>query len=198
MKTASSTKPLSARERLLDAAYDLFSTKGIGQVGVDMIVSQSGCAKSSLYNNFESKEALALTFLDRREERWTRAWLESEIRHRATDPEARLLAIFDIFDGWFQRPDFEGCAFINVLLESSIGSPVREAASNHLAKIRDILRGFAEDAKLVDPDAFAQIWHMLMKGSIVSAGEGNKEAARQAQRAGRLVLDAWPRDIHSS
>ena len=40
---------------------------------------------------------------------------------RSPEPERRLLAIFDVFDGWFHGPDFEGCSFINVLLESPNG-----------------------------------------------------------------------------
>jgi hypothetical protein len=32
---------------------------------------------------------------------------------------------------------------------------------------------------------------MLMKGSIVSACEGNRNAAREAKRAARLVLEGW-------
>jgi hypothetical protein len=119
--------------------------------------------------------------------------LESEIRRRATDPEARLLAIFDVFDGWFHKKSFEGCSFINVLLESKADSPVRRAASIHLAKIRAIVRGLAEEAKLQEPEKFAQAWHMLMKGSIVSAGEGNRNAARDAKCAAQLILDGWQR-----
>ena len=33
---------------------------------------------------------------------------------------------------------------------------------------------------------------MLMKGSIIAACEGNRNAARDAKRAARLVLDGWP------
>jgi hypothetical protein len=33
----------------------------------------------------------------------------------------------------------------------------------------------------------------LMKGSIVSAGEGNRNAAREAKCAARLILDGWKR-----
>jgi hypothetical protein len=62
-----------------------------------------------------------------------------------------------------------------------------------LAKIRAIVRSLARDAKLRDPERFAQAWHMLMKGSIVSACEGNRSAARDAKRAARLVLDGWKR-----
>jgi AcrR family transcriptional regulator len=181
------------RERLINAAYDLFSRDGISQVGIDTILAKSGCAKASLYGNFKTKVDLAIAFLDRREAVWTRGWLECEIKRRARTPEGRLLAIFDVFDGWFHKKSFEGCSFINVLLESKAGSPVRHAAAIHLAKIRAIVRAMAEEAGLQEPEKFAQAWHMLMKGSIVSAGEGNRDAARQAKIAARLVLDGWKR-----
>ena len=181
------------RERLLGAAYDLFSANGVAQVGIDTILAEAGCAKASLYSHFDSKVDLAIAFLDRREKVWTRGWLEGEIMRRAADPEARLLAIFDVFDGWFRKKSFEGCSFINVLLEQPADSAVRRAAAIHLARIRAILRGLAEEARLADAEEFAQAWHMLMKGSIVSAGEGNKDAARQAKQAAQLILAGWKR-----
>ena len=39
---------------------------------------------------------------------------------------------------------------------------------------------------------------MLMKGSIVSAGEGNRDAARDAKCAARLVLEGWQRQKKST
>jgi AcrR family transcriptional regulator len=179
------------RERLVEAAYDLFSTQGVNQIGIDTILLKSGCAKASLYSNFESKIDLAIAFLDRREALWTRAWLEAEIKRRGTSPKARLLAIFDVFDTWFHKKSFEGCSFINVLLESKASSPLHHAAAVHLAKIRAIIRDLAEEAKLCEPEKFAQAWHMLMKGSIVSAGEGNRNAARDAKYAAQLILAGW-------
>ena len=181
------------RERLINAAYDLFSKDGVSQVGIDTILAKSDCAKASLYSNFKTKVELAIAFLDKREAVWTRGWLESEIKRRAKTPEGRLLAIFDVFDGWFHKKSFEGCSFINVLLESKSGSSVRQAAAIHLAKIRAIVRGLAEEANLREPEKFAQAWHMLMKGSIVSAGEGNRNAARDAKYAAQLILKGWKR-----
>jgi AcrR family transcriptional regulator len=181
------------RERLINAAYDLFSKDGVSQVGIDTILAKSDCAKASLYSNFKTKVELAIAFLHKREAVWTRGWLESEIKRRAKTPEGRLLAIFDVFDGWFHKKSFEGCSFINVLLESREGSPAREAAAIHLAKIRAIVRGLAGEANLREPEKFAQAWHMLMKGSIVSAGEGNRNAARDAKYAAQLVLKGWKR-----
>ena len=124
---------------------------------------------------------------------WTRGWLEAEIKRRASDPERRLLAIFDVFDGWFRKRTFEGCSFINVLLESKADSPVHHAAAAHLCKIRAIVRALANDANLREPEKFAQAWHMLMKGSIVSACEGHRNAAREAKGAAQLIIDGWPR-----
>ncbi|MBX9587786.1 MAG: TetR/AcrR family transcriptional regulator [Hyphomonadaceae bacterium] len=181
------------RERLVDAAYELFATKGVNRVGIDTILEQSDVAKASLYSNFRSKVDLAIAFLDRREQVWTRDWLEAEIRQRATEPEARLLAIFDVFDTWFRKKTFEGCSFINVLLEADRGSPVWAAAAAHLANIRTIVKDLAQEAGLRDAAKFAQAWHMLMKGSIVSAGEGYRDAALDAKRAAELILDGWPR-----
>ena len=193
MRTRKAGIGAKPRERLIDAAYDLFSKNGVSQVGIDTILAKSGCAKASLYSNFDNKIELAIAFLDRREAVWTRGWLESEVRRRARTPEGRLLAIFDVFDGWFRKKTFEGCSFINVLLETKPGSPVRQAAAIHLAKIRAIVCSFAEEANLQEPEKFSQAWHMLMKGSIVSAGEGNRNAAREAKCAARLVLDGWKR-----
>ena len=166
---------------------------GVNRVGIDTILAKSGCAKASLYSNFDTKVGLAIAFLDRREAVWTRGWLEAEINRRASSPKDRLLAIFDVFDGWFRKKSFEGCSFINVLLETKPGGPVHRAAAMHLAKICAIVRGLAEEANLQESEKFAQVWHMLMKGSIVSAGEGNRNAAREAKHAARLVLDGWKR-----
>jgi AcrR family transcriptional regulator len=183
----------STRDRILASAYRLFRNRGIAQVGVDAIVADSGCAKASLYNNFSSKEQLALEFLAQREAIWTRGWLEEGLRRRSADPEARLLAIFDLFDEWFHKKNFEGCSFINVLLESEFNSPIHRAAARHLDNIRMIVRGVAMDAGLEDPERFSEVWHLLMKGSIVAAGEGKRNAARHAQDAGRVLLETWPR-----
>jgi hypothetical protein len=41
---------------------------------------------------------------------------------------------------------------------------------------------------VADPEDFARQWHILMKGSIVAAGEGDRWAARRAQEVGALLL----------
>jgi AcrR family transcriptional regulator len=189
MEKASADSRPTARERILETAYDLFSRHGVRAVGVDTIIERSGVAKMSLYRNFGSKDELALAVLKRREERWTREWLQGEATRRGATPAERLLAIFDVFGEWFAREDFEGCAFVTVLLEiDERDSPVRAASVEHLATIRSFLRELASEAGVDDADAFARQWHILMKGSIVSAAEGDQRAAARAQEMGALLL----------
>lgn len=106
-----------AQERIVQTAYDLFSRRGIRDVGIDELIAQAGVAKATFYHHFRSNDDLVVAFLERREERWTKEWVENEARRRGSTPEECLLAIFNLFDERFRREDFEGCSFSNVLLE---------------------------------------------------------------------------------
>jgi AcrR family transcriptional regulator len=179
-----------ARERILDTAYELFSHRGIHDVGVDELVERAGVAKATLYKHFRSKDELALAFLEQREQIWTHGWVEKEARRRGATPEEQLLAIFDLFDEWFRGDDFEGCSFINTLLEfGDLDHPVGRASADYLENIRSVVRNLALEAGLRDPDAFALSWHILMKGSIVQAAEGDRDAAKRAQVLGALLIE---------
>jgi AcrR family transcriptional regulator len=179
-----------ARDRILAAAYDLFSRHGIRAVGIDAIIEQSGVARMTLYRHFKSKEQLVLTFLSQREMLWTNGWLQAEVASRARAPRDRLLAIFDVFGDWFHLQGFEGCTFINVMLETpQLDDAVRRATVDYLARIRQFLAGVASEAGIRDADAFARKWHIIMKGSIVSAAEGDVEAGMRAKEIATLVID---------
>jgi AcrR family transcriptional regulator len=176
------------RERLLDTAYELFSTRGVRDVGIDEVIARAGVAKATLYHHFDSKDDLVVAFLQERERRWTFDWVAAEARRRGATPEDQLLAIFDLFDEWFHRGDFEGCSFINVLLEMSAEHPAGRASVRHLENIRGVVAELAGEAGLRDPAGFARSWHILMKGSIVQAAEGDVDAARRAQALARLLI----------
>jgi AcrR family transcriptional regulator len=178
-----------ARDRILTAAYELFARRGIRDVGVDEVIERAGVAKATLYRHFPSKDDLVIAFLDLREERWTVDWVEAEARRGGTTPEEQLLAIFGLFDEWFHRDDFEACSFINVLLEMGPTHPTGEASVRHLANIRSIVSELADEAGLRDPESFARSWHILMKGSIVSAAEGDAKAAQRARSMAGLLIE---------
>jgi AcrR family transcriptional regulator len=179
-----------ARQRILDNAYELFSRRGIRAVGVDEVISRADVAKATLYRHFPSKDDLVLAFLEERELRWTRQFVEAGARERGAGAEERLLAIFDVFHDWFQEKDYEGCSFINVLLETGDREhPVGKASVRYLENVRTIVRTLAEEASLRAPEAFALSWHLLMKGAIVQAAEGDRQAAQRAKSIAGLLLE---------
>jgi AcrR family transcriptional regulator len=186
LPAVASTDP---RTRILATAYDLFARRGIRDVGVDEVVERAGVAKATLYRHFRTKDDLVLAFLRRREELWTQGVVAAGARSRGDTAEEQLLAIFDVFDEWFRRDDFEACSFINVLLELGARHGAGKASIGHLENIRAFVRELATEAGLRDADAFARSWHILMKGSIVSASEGDLDAARRAQAMARLLID---------
>jgi AcrR family transcriptional regulator len=187
---AEMTSDSSARERVLATAYDLFAHRGIRDVGVDEIVERSGVARATLYRHFTSKDDLVLAFLKRREERWTFGSVEAEARRRGKTPEQQLLAIFDVFDEWFHRDDFEACSFVNVLFEMRPNHPLGQASIKHLANIRGMVQRLAREAGLVRVTEFSRSWHILMKGSIVAATEGDLKAARRSQQMAKTLIAA--------
>ena len=188
-ETGNGNREADARERIVEGSYELFAQRGIQAVGVDEVIETAGVAKATLYRHFPSKNDLVIAFLERREERWTRELVEAGARSRGSTPEEQLLAIFDVFDEWFRRQDFEACSFVSVLLEMGPDHPAGKASMRHLENIRSIVRGLAEEAGLRDPASFAHSWHILMKGSIVAAAEGDVEAAHRAQSMARRLID---------
>ena len=91
------------------------------------------------------------------------------------------------FPDW--REDFEACTFINVLLEMGPDHPLGKASIGYLSRIRGHIQALAEEAGLNHPEEFARSWHILMKGSIISATEGDTLASRRARQMGRWLIE---------
>src|ERR1700741_2435080 len=99
------TPVASARERILNAAYELFSRRGIRAVGTDEVIERAGVAKATLYRHFATKNDLVLAVLERREALWTHGLIEAQSEQRGDTPDEQLLAIFDVMHDWFQLRD---------------------------------------------------------------------------------------------
>ena len=94
----------SPRQRLLDAAADLFYRQGIGAVGVDLVSKAAGVSKRTLYQQFGSKDRLIAESLDARGD----AILGLDIPAENPDAPARqqILAVFDGLSGWTAAETF--------------------------------------------------------------------------------------------
>lgn len=176
-------------ERLLETAYELFSARGVRDVGVDELVERAGVAKATLYRHFASKDELILAFLQLREERWTMGWLEERVRQGGGTAEEQLLSVFDLFGEWFGEPEYAGCPFVKILLETGPGHPAGAACIAHLRTLGDFLTELAQDAGFRDPAELGLSIHLLLCGSIIHAAAGFPAPAQRAKAMAQDVME---------
>jgi AcrR family transcriptional regulator len=112
----------SPRERLLQAASELFYAEGVQSVGIDRVIDRAGVAKASLYSTFGSKEQLVCAYLNARHAQ-TLGRLRAAV-DAVEDPVERILAAFDAQAQLFRAPDYHGCAFTAAAAPCSPSSPL--------------------------------------------------------------------------
>ncbi len=178
-----------ARDRILATAAKLFYARGVHAVGIDEIIDRSGVAKMSLYNNFDSKDALIVAYLRARHDAWM-AWLHSAVESRGGPARRRLLAVFDALSEWCGSKDFRGCAFINTAAElCDPKHPARAVCREHKESLRAYLEQLAATAELERPDKVAGQLLILVEGAIVtSLLAGNAVAVGHAREAARILI----------
>jgi AcrR family transcriptional regulator len=180
--------PSSARERILAAACELFSRRAVRDVGIAELINRAGVAKATFYAHFVSKDDLVLAFLDNCHQELTVEAVIAECQRRTDDPTRQLLIIFDVLDGWFRQDGFQACAFVSTMLEMGPEHPLGQASIGYLAEVRAFMLALAEKAGLDNPDVFARSCHILTKGSIISAVEGDRDAAVLAKRMAASLI----------
>ncbi len=183
---ASRTDRPGPRERLLDAADELFYEEGICTVGVDRILKQSGVARASLYSTYGSKDELVRAYLQRRSGDW-QATVAQVLPVKWDSPRGRILGIFTLLTQWFATSGYRGCPFINASAEASPSDAVDEVRGHHREWVRELFAGLAREARATDPDALAAQLVLLYDGSMVGAqldhGPAPGDAARDAAAA---------------
>jgi AcrR family transcriptional regulator len=174
-------------ERLLAAASELFYRDGIHAVGVDTIAAAAGVTKKTLYDQFGSKEALAVAYLRGRDARW-RDFLESDLAGERPGSVDRILAVFDISARWALSNSAKGCSAINARAETSDPThPIAAEATRQKKWMRDVFAELCRDAALSNADQRADILMLLYEGALVTTGMGTFAdpfaAAREAAAA---------------
>ena len=187
----------TAKERLREAADDLFYREGIHTVGIDRVIAHAGVAKGSLYYSFTGKDELVHDYLCQRHDRWAERVTAGIAAH--TDPRARILAVYDVLGALFAQPDYRGCAFMNATAEAAPDSVEARAAATFRAWVHNLFLDLATDADARDPQQLAKTLVLLYDGAVANAQiDKTPDAARVAQRTVQLVLDnANIRDVEA-
>ena len=186
--TQSKAVKLSPRERLLQAAGELFYAEGIQSVGIDRVIERAGVAKASLYSTFGSKEQLVGAYLDARH-----AQVLGRLRaavDAGEDPVERILAVFDAQAQLFGTPDYHGCAFIAATAEAPAGGRVDEAAESYRGDIRALFTELAAAAGAPNPALLASQLQLIYDGGGLAAKMDRDTAIAAPARAAATALIA--------
>ncbi|MEW1773491.1 TetR/AcrR family transcriptional regulator [Streptomyces sp. NPDC086777] len=188
MATRTAAEP-SARERLLEAANELFYGEGVQTVGIDRVIEHAGVAKASLYNTFGSKEGLVRAYLELRYVRM-RDRITTALTRFGT-PREQLLGVFDALDEAINDPSYNGCAFVRATAETAEDSSIRKVADACRLWIRGLFTELAVASGYTAPEALARQLHLLYDGAGQSARmDHDLSAATTARAAAAVLIDA--------
>jgi AcrR family transcriptional regulator len=182
-----SAERASARDRLLDAASQLFYDQGVQSVGVDRVIERAGVAKATLYTVFGSKDGLVRAYLTAHDE-GIRERMTDELVARYTTPRERLLGVFEVQGLRFTETGFRGCAFARASAEAPEGSSVDEVGEHHRTWLRSLFVDLAKDAGARNPEQLAQQLMLLYDGAGISAWMDHDPSAAQAAHSVAVAL----------
>ena len=184
-----STPRVSARERLLAAADELFYENGINTVGIDRVIERAGVAKASLYDCFGSKDELVRSYLQARNEA-RRARITARLSQYQA-PGEKILGIFDLLGELAAQPGFRGCAFVRAGGDTSASEKVRSVCEESRAFILGKFTDLAREAGASDPELLGKQLVLLYDGASIAAHlDGNRDAASTARTLAAGMLSA--------
>jgi AcrR family transcriptional regulator len=169
MSPAATITPADADRAVLAGADRLFYGRGVAGVGMDDVRDAAGVSLRRLYALSPSKRALVTAWLHDRHERWM-AWFVAEVERRAGAGVDPLVATFDAIESWAGSPDYRGCAFLNVIAETTeIDDTHRAIAAGHKRGLVQHLATLAASSHPEAPAWLPEALGVLIDGAIVQA-----------------------------
>lgn len=184
---------MTAREKLLRSAAELFYRDGVTATGIDAVTERAGVAKQSLYNNFKSKADLVFSYLTERHAEWLE--LYGRRLAIASNPISRTLAVFDAYQDHAEfayERGFRGCGLLNAAAEFPSGDAGRLAVRAHKEEVEQILVEHLWAFLPDDPTRGAIVArHLsyLLEGAMSRAGlEGESRRLIEARNIAQDIL----------
>ncbi len=187
--------------RIVEAAAELFELQSYQAVNVNQICERAKVNKATLYQHYESKEALAIATIEHHFERQKSDFYEAAMA-AAPNPIDRLSGIYQrVYQQHLARSDRGenciGCPFVNILSEMAVDSPaIRDAVNSVFERLKPYYRLIARDAKVIgyanrelDGDLVSSALIAIMNGALVSAKSENRpETILESLETAKLVL----------
>jgi AcrR family transcriptional regulator len=173
-----------ARQRILDAAAELFYRDGINATGVERLASESSVSKRTLYQHFPSKTAVVEEYLRSIEDRVT-----NPVNNADQTPRERLLAVFEAPTA--RGGVLRGCPFHNAAVEAAGAMPgVKEIVRASKRNFIDGLTELAKQASAANPQLLSNELGVLYEGAAALATSLDDPSPwAQARAAAETLID---------
>ncbi len=170
----SMTTTTTAKEKLIQAAYELMLPQGYAATSVDQLCSQAGVSKGSFYHFFPTKEDLGLALLDDFFSQSKVHFLGGDYRSES-DPLKRLVAFLKQTEGNASMLWSRGCLLGNFSVELSDSHPaVRKRVSeilagvtNGIAEVFEPIGKLNPDNEDLQPNRLAEAYVAIIEGAII-------------------------------
>jgi AcrR family transcriptional regulator len=181
----------ATKERILEVAYGLLYREGFARVSMDAVAAAAGVTKRTLYQHFDSKDALVGAVLERQNERalaLIRAWGDADAESGA----AVVTAVFAGLERWASRPRWLGSGYTRLSMELADlpGHPARVVARRHKQSVEAWLADELARVGVERPEQAAKQVAMLMEGCMtLMLIHGDRGYAQAAGALARLVVE---------
>jgi len=179
-----------ARERILQAAAQLFYRHGIHATGVAALTEAAHVSTRTFYQHFPTKNALVEAYLHHYDVDAPIA-PEQQLLRDYLPPAKRLLAIFDPLEAQ-QTPVVRGCPFHNAAVEAAGDIPdVAGLVEQHKQAFRTRLTEIAAAAGAADPQSLGKQLAVVYEGATaLSTSCNDTQVIADARRAAATLIDA--------
>ena len=192
MSSAKSKTVVPPRERILQAARELFYRDGIRAVGVEAIAAAAGTNKMTLYRHFTSKDELVVAYLKELAGQGAVIWDEAKARHPG-DADARLRYLLRRVSQFADECTGRGCALANAAVELP-DHPARKVIEDHKREQQRRLAALCREAGYAKPESLADELFLLVEGARVSLQSVGREGpGARLYALAEALLDAAPR-----
>ncbi len=175
----------TAKEKIIEAASDLFYQQGYQATTIDQVIEHSGVSRPTVYSHFSTKEDLCVAYLKNRRHIDLEA-MKVFVEKQPT-PKGTYLGVIKFVREAMLKTDYRGCGYFNMISEfPDEQNPIVKEAKVYVDGFREVIHQGVDalkqsDSKLkkLDPDFISDVYYLLVCGAIM---------------AGQEYKDPWPLD----
>ena len=187
-------RPASPRERILQAARELFYREGIRAVSVEAVAAAAGTNKMTLYRHFASKDDLVAEYLRGCSALGDALWESVRAAHPG-DADKQLRVLLRRVSQFADEFAGRGCPLANAAVElSAAGHPARKVIEAHKRRSRERMVQLCREAGYAQPERVADELFLLVEGARVSLQSVGREGpGARLYALGESLLETSPK-----